>query len=97
MATRTIIDAKTGKIENVEIPQEEIEARITRLAPNEWKNLRKRRDTLLLESDNVLLYDRWNSFSELKKQDWLNYRQSLRDLPDNTTDPFNPIWPTKPE
>jgi len=24
------------------------------------------------------------------------YRQALRDLPANTADPANPVWPTKP-
>lgn len=27
---------------------------------------------------------------------WLDYRQALRDLPANTTDPFNPVWPDEP-
>ena len=30
------------------------------------------------------------------KQAWLDYRQSLRDLPSNTEDPTNPVWPTPP-
>ena len=25
------------------------------------------------------------------------YRQALRDLPANTVDPANPVWPEKPE
>ncbi|NBP87864.1 MAG: hypothetical protein EBU59_05025, partial [Planctomycetia bacterium] len=25
-----------------------------------------------------------------------DYRQALRDLPANTVDPANPVWPTKP-
>jgi len=29
-------------------------------------------------------------------QDWMQYRQALRDLPANTADPANPVWPTKP-
>ena len=29
-------------------------------------------------------------------QVWMDYRQALRDLPANTTDPANPVWPTKP-
>jgi hypothetical protein len=46
----------------------------------------------------------------LRKTDWwelpsqapmsterTNYRQALRDLPANTTDPFNVTWPTPPE
>ena len=28
--------------------------------------------------------------------EWKTYRQSLRDLPANTSDPANPTWPTKP-
>lgn len=27
---------------------------------------------------------------------WLTYRQDLRDLPANTPDPFNPVWPIPP-
>jgi hypothetical protein len=27
---------------------------------------------------------------------WAEYRQALRDLPANTTDPRNPNWPTTP-
>ena len=28
---------------------------------------------------------------------WKTYRQQLRDLPANTSDPTKPTWPTKPE
>jgi len=34
--------------------------------------------------------------TEEVKQAWLDYRQALRDLPGNTTDPENPVWPTPP-
>jgi len=30
------------------------------------------------------------------KKPWATYRQALRDLPVNTTDPAKPTWPTKP-
>jgi hypothetical protein len=29
-------------------------------------------------------------------QVWMDYRQALRDLPANTVDPANPVWPVKP-
>jgi|TARA_B100000035_G_C20822015_1_gene474679 hypothetical protein len=29
-------------------------------------------------------------------EDMRTYRQALRDLPANTSDPANPTWPTKP-
>ena len=34
--------------------------------------------------------------TEEVKQAWLDYRQALRDLPANTSDPSNPVWPYSP-
>lgn len=34
--------------------------------------------------------------TDAKKQEWAAYRQALRDLPANTTDPANPDWPLPP-
>mgnify|MGYP001269435579 FL=1 len=59
-----------------------------------WMKLRSERDNLLLSSDFTQLGD--IGLSETKKTEWVNYRQSLRDLPANTSDPANPIWPTRP-
>lgn len=97
MYKTNIIDVKTGKISTQEWTEEEINARKERFLPSQWKNLREHRNKLLLESDNMLLIDRWGSLSASKKQEWLNYRQSLRDLPDGIVDPSDAIWPTKPE
>jgi hypothetical protein len=30
------------------------------------------------------------------EDDWLIYRQSLRDMPEATVDPTDPVWPTPP-
>ena len=52
--------------------------------------LRKIRDELLAETD-------WMANSDVTMSDaWKTYRQALRDLPANTSDPSNPTWPTKP-
>jgi len=52
--------------------------------------LRYRRDNKLAESD-------WMANSDVTMSDaWRTYRQALRDLPANTTDPNNPVWPTEP-
>ena len=59
-----------------------------------WMKLRSERDNLLLSSDFTQLGD--IGLSESKKTQWINYRQELRDLPANTSDPANPNWPTKP-
>ena len=55
-----------------------------------WKRLRRDRDRLLTESDWMVSSDRTATAEQLA------YRQALRDLPANTTDPENPVWPTKP-
>ena len=59
-----------------------------------WMKLRSERDNLLLSSDFTQLGD--IGLSESKKTEWINYRQALRDLPANTSDPANPNWPTNP-
>lgn len=56
-----------------------------------WTKLRDQRNKLLAETDYLALSDVTMS-SEMT-----TYRQALRDLPANTTDPANPVWPTKPE
>lgn len=61
-----------------------------------WSSLRSRRNELLTESDSQVLPDRWASMSDSKKAEWSAYRQALRDLPQNTADPANPVWPISP-
>ena len=52
--------------------------------------LRLERNILLAETD-------WMANSDVTMSDaWKTYRQALRDLPANTSDPSNPTWPTKP-
>ena len=52
--------------------------------------LRIKRNRLLAESD-------WMANSDVTMSDaWRTYRQTLRDLPANTSDPANPVWPTEP-
>ena len=55
-----------------------------------WEELRTKRNQLLAETDYLALVDATLS------TDMRTYRQALRDLPANTSDPANPVWPTKP-
>jgi len=56
-----------------------------------YEIIRKRRNQLLHDSD-------WWASSDLEmSQDQIDYRQALRDLPANTADPADPVWPTAPE
>lgn len=52
--------------------------------------LRKERNKRLAETDYLALAD------STLTDEMRTYRQALRDLPANTTDPENPVWPTKP-
>ena len=77
---------------SVEIDQALVDAARSELnVENAWSNLRAKRNQLLAETDYLALSDATLS-SEMT-----TYRQALRDLPANTTDPANPVWPTKPE
>ena len=75
----------------VELDESAIAAVYADVANEEgFKNLRYRRDKKISESD-------WMANSDVTMSDaWRTYRQALRDLPANTTDPANPVWPTEP-
>lgn len=55
-----------------------------------WSDLRKKRNRLIAETD-------YFANTDVTMPDAIKtYRQALRDLPANTTDPANPSWPIKP-
>ena len=65
----------------------------TTVEPDKALNdLRMSRNRRLLASD-------WTQSRDVtlsNDADWKTYRQALRDLPANTSDPTNPTWPTAP-
>jgi len=70
---------------------EELQAEIARLeAAQPMVELRQQRNRLIAETDYLALSD------ATLTDEMSTYRQTLRDLPANTTDPANPVWPTKP-
>ena len=56
-----------------------------------WVALRSRRDGLLGLCDWTQLPD-----APVDASAWADYRQALRDVLANTTDPLNPVWPVSP-
>ena len=60
------------------------------------KALRRKRDSILEKTDKYTVPDYPHPTPEAR-QAWLDYRQALRDLPANTEDPENPVWPVAPE
>ena len=95
---RLIINTATGAKTEVEVSAEEIaqlnaerEAYERDVLPGlQLEQLRFRRNQLLTETDYLALAD------STLTDEMRTYRQALRDLPANTVDPANPVWPTKP-
>lgn len=58
----------------------------------DWENVRARRDALLKDCDWTQAKDVTDAVSSA----WAPYRQALRDIPQNFTNPDAIVWPTKP-
>ena len=86
---------QTGEVTTISLTAEEIaerEAYARDVLPGlQLEQLRAKRNQLLAETDYLGLPDLGGFSAEMTA-----YRQALRDLPANTTDPANPVWPTKP-
>lgn len=61
-----------------------------------WTAMRRERDARLAATDQWGLVDYRNQHDAATVAAWDTYRQALRNLPDNTTDPRYVFWPTKP-
>ena len=87
---KLVINAVTGEAVQVDITEEEL-PRCPEPDKVLWSNLRSRRQVLLCETDYLGLPDLGGFSAEMTA-----YRQALRDLPANTADPANPVFPEKP-
>lgn len=61
-----------------------------------WVKLRLERDRLLLLSDWTDTDAAKQRLSPDMQNRWASYREALRDLPENTSDPLDPTWPEAP-
>jgi len=78
-------------------PKEVFEAKLQELIDAQpWKELREERNKRIARTDYLATIDYPHATEEVK-QAWLDYRQALRDLPANTPDPSNPVWPEAPQ
>lgn len=75
-------------------PQEYTQEMIVKQTQAKWSEVRSVRNQYLLESDWTQLEDA--PFNTTKKNEWKSYRQDLRDIT-NQSDPFNIVWPVKPQ
>jgi hypothetical protein len=62
--------------------------------PLTWDDIRRERDSLLAASDWTQVADAPLTASE--KQAWADYRQALRDVPQDFDSPDDVIWPEAP-
>ena len=93
--TKTVHNLKTNEITVVSFTDEENAAQDAYerdvLPLEQMAVIRRQRNELLQETDYLALSD------ATLTDEMRTYRQALRDLPANTADPANPVWPTKPE
>ena len=76
--------------------KEELLQKVEQLeAERPLKDLRKERNKLLVDCDWVVI--RATSTDTPVPEEWKTYMQALRDLPSNTEDPANPVWPVAPQ
>ena len=105
---KQITNVQTGETQTVPLTDQEILDKQAEIAAFErdvlpgilLDNLRRERNLLLAETDWVTLKaidDSNDGLGIQLPQVWMDYRQALRDLPANTSDPANVVWPTKPE
>lgn len=79
-----------------EIVLQHSEAKEDAQIANAWTVLRAKRDALLTDTDKYMLPD--YPISQGNKTAVEQYRNALRDLPSQVTDPRDVVtWPTKPQ
>ena len=88
---KATINLETGETILEEYTAEEINQIQAELLRTGFEVLRQQRNARLADTDWTVLGD-----SPTPTAAWKAYRQALRDLPANTTDPYNVVWPTPP-
>jgi len=83
-----VVEPDPQPAEDIDVPEPEPEYVPT--IEDHWAYLRRDRDYELAETDYLALTD------QTLTEEMRVYRQALRDLPANTIDPANPVWPPKP-
>jgi hypothetical protein len=94
---KVVIDAVTGVATEVPLSDADLAQRVIDIetaAAARMDSLRAERNARLTACDWTQLSDA--PLSEAARNAWADYRQALRDLPDDTEDPANPDWPVAP-
>ena len=62
-----------------------------------WNEIRSIRNELLRETDIYMLVDWYEKLTDEQKEELKDYRQKLRDIPQNFDNPDDVVFPDKPE
>lgn len=82
---------KLAEIQNKKIEEENNQKK--KETEDAWNALRQYRNYLLLTTDFTQAKLKDVTLTDEQVQKYAEYRQKLRDLPQNTTDPKSPDWP----
>lgn len=89
MALEYRISASTGEVQQTKIRQKKLTADdISQMS----KEYRSHRNRLIAETDWVMLSD----VNLPNIDEWLEYRQALRDITKQPSFPMDVLWPVKP-
>jgi hypothetical protein len=93
MAMPKLIDGEwTESYDKVERSAEELSLANESLSAQ----VRIDRDKLLKHSDNRIRSDVWDKYTDQEKAEWADYRQALKDIPDQPGFPTDVEWPLEP-
>ena len=76
--------------------QEEIDKENASQLEAKWHSIRVQRNNLLSESDSEVVSDKWENMTAEQKSLISEYRNFLRNIPQNFSNPGEVIWPIKP-
>lgn len=85
-----VVEPENPEPEPEPVPEPEPEPEYVPPIEVQWVIFREDRTSKLRETDYLALAD------QTLTEEMRVYRQALRDLPANTIDPANPVWPVKP-
>lgn len=95
---KTIATADGG-CEHVAMSQEEEDAVLAMWAEEESLAPKRAADAVRAERNARLAACDWTQIADapVNSLSWANYRQALRDIPEQEGFPFTVVWPTEPQ
>lgn len=84
-------DTGSDDFKKLDIPAD---AKVEIVADAKWEQIRVKREPLMRDTDWTQMPD--VQLTAEKKAEFADYRQALRDIPQNVGNPDDVVWPEKP-